>query len=154
MFPVRAGFMTSRNRAFCSVATFFPCQKQASGYNVSIIETCDEGNICHQGEECRSSSSSLLQLFSLSLFTGDWMDTKVHVVTIVISDVEGAYNPITELLHSYADRIKLRVGYPMPDKKSSVIFLVIELNLDEMGAFSGKLGQLKSVKVKSITLKI
>jgi putative iron-only hydrogenase system regulator len=82
------------------------------------------------------------------------LDPKIHVVTIVIDNVEEAYHPITELLHFYADRIKLRVGYPMKEKNASVIFLIIELTLDEMGAFSGKLGQLKAVKVKSITLKI
>jgi putative iron-only hydrogenase system regulator len=82
------------------------------------------------------------------------MEDKVHIVTIVVSDVEEAYHPVTELLHSYAPKIKLRVGYPMREKNVSVIFLVMEMNLDEMGAFSGKLGQLNSVKVKSITLKI
>jgi putative iron-only hydrogenase system regulator len=82
------------------------------------------------------------------------LEDKVHVVTIVISNIEDAYHPVTELLHGYASKIKLRVGYPMQDKQASVIFLVMEMNLDEMGAFSGKLGQLKSVKVKTITLKI
>ena len=82
------------------------------------------------------------------------MEEKVHVGTIVINDVEEAFHPVSELLHSYAPKIKLRVGYPMRDKNVSVIFLVMEMDLDEMGAFSGKLGQLKSVKVKSTTLKI
>ncbi|MDZ4182883.1 MAG: TM1266 family iron-only hydrogenase system putative regulator [Candidatus Cloacimonadaceae bacterium] len=82
------------------------------------------------------------------------MDPKRHVVTIVIDDVERAFAPVSELLHNYAEHILLRVGYPMRDKNVSVIFLVMELSLDAMGAFSGKLGQLDSVKVKSITLKI
>ena len=82
------------------------------------------------------------------------MEDKMHVVTIVIDNVEEAYHPITELLHGYSTKIKLRVGYPMQDKNVSVIFLIMEMSLDDMGAFSGKLGQLKSVKVKSITLKI
>jgi putative iron-only hydrogenase system regulator len=82
------------------------------------------------------------------------VEEKIQVVTIVINDVEEAYHPVTELLHAYAPKIKLRVGYPMREKNVSVIFLIMEMNLDEMGAFSGKLGQLKSVKVKSITLKI
>jgi len=48
----------------------------------------------------------------------------------------------------------LRVGYPMKDKGVSVIFLVIELDLDQLGAFTGKLGQIEHVRVKTITLKI
>jgi len=82
------------------------------------------------------------------------MEFKRHVVTIVIDDIETAFHPVTELLHLYAPNILLRVGYPMRDKKVSVIFLVMELSVEAMGAFSGKLGQIRSVKVKSLTLKI
>lgn len=82
------------------------------------------------------------------------MDNKRHVVTIVIDNVDAAYQPVTELLHFYADNILLRVGYPMRDRKVSVIFLVMELDLAQMGSFSGKLGQMTGVKVKTITLKI
>ncbi|HNX37405.1 MAG TPA: iron-only hydrogenase system regulator [Candidatus Cloacimonadota bacterium] len=82
------------------------------------------------------------------------MDIKRHVVTIVIDDVDQAFNPVSDLLHEYASHILLRVGYPMRDKNVSVIFLIMELDLDGMGAFSGKLGQIKHVKVKTITLKI
>lgn len=82
------------------------------------------------------------------------METKRHVVTIVVDDVEKAFNPVSELLHGYASHIMLRVGYPMRDKNVSVIFLVMDLDLDRLGAFSGKLGQIPCVKVKTITLKI
>ena len=82
------------------------------------------------------------------------MEKKRHVVTIVIDDVEQAFQPVSDLLHQYASSILLRVGYPMRDKNVSVIFLVMELSLDEIGAFSGKIGQMPAVKVKSITLKI
>ncbi|HOD18105.1 MAG TPA: iron-only hydrogenase system regulator [Candidatus Cloacimonadota bacterium] len=82
------------------------------------------------------------------------MEKKVHVVTVIINDINAAYLAVNELLHDYAQSIKLRVGYPMRDKNVSVIFLVMELTPDEMGAFSGKLGQMKSVKVKSTALKI
>jgi len=82
------------------------------------------------------------------------MKQKTHVVSIVINDVETAFHPVNELLHQYGDYIKLRVGYPMHERNVSVIFVVLEMTLDEIGAFSGKLGQLESVKVKSITLSI
>jgi len=42
----------------------------------------------------------------------------------------------------------------MRDLGIAVIFLIVELPVAEMGAFSGKLGQIKSVKVKVTTLKI
>ncbi len=82
------------------------------------------------------------------------MEKKRHVVSIVIDDIGQAFQPVSELLHDYATHILLRVGYPMRDKDVSVIFLIMELTLDEMGSFSGKLGQMPSVKVKTTTLKI
>ncbi|PKN75683.1 MAG: iron-only hydrogenase system regulator [Candidatus Cloacimonetes bacterium HGW-Cloacimonetes-2] len=82
------------------------------------------------------------------------MEMMRHVVTIVVGDVDKAFVPVSDLLHEYAKHIHLRVGYPMRDKNVSVIFLIIELDPDDMGAFSGKLGQIKSVKVKTIKLKI
>lgn len=82
------------------------------------------------------------------------MDLKRHMVTIVVDDREQAFNPVSELLHQFAPHILLRVGYPMRDKNVSVIFLIMELDLDQLGSFSGKLGQIPSVKVKTITLKI
>ena len=82
------------------------------------------------------------------------MDMKRYIVTIIIDDIECAYHPVTELLHDYAGRIRLRLGYPMRGKDVSVIFLVIDLTIDEMGAFSGKLGQMNGVRVKSLLLKV
>lgn len=82
------------------------------------------------------------------------MEQKRHVVTIVIDDIDQAHEPVSALLHHYAAHVLLRVGYPMRDRNVSVIFLILEMDLDELGAFSGKLGQIPAVKVKTITLKI
>ncbi|NLN85220.1 MAG: iron-only hydrogenase system regulator [Candidatus Cloacimonetes bacterium] len=82
------------------------------------------------------------------------MEPKRHVVTIVVEDVGAAFNPVSELIHKFASHILMRVGYPMRDKNVSVIFLVVEADMDTLGSFSGKLGQIRSVNVKTITLKI
>lgn len=82
------------------------------------------------------------------------MNVKRHVVTIIVEDLELAFAPVSDLLHQYASHILLRVGYPMRDWGVSTIFLVMELETPEMGAFSGKLGQMQGVKVKTTTLKI
>ncbi len=82
------------------------------------------------------------------------MELKRHIVTIVVEDIKHAFHPVSEILHNYAPHILLRVGYPMKDKGVSVIFLVMELSTDAMGGFSGKLGQINSVNVKTVTLKI
>jgi putative iron-only hydrogenase system regulator len=82
------------------------------------------------------------------------MDTRIHTITITVHDREAVYKKVGELLHQYAPQISLRVGYPLPDKNIAIIFIIIELTNDELGALSGKLGQLPSVKVKSSSRKL
>ncbi|MCB5260316.1 MAG: iron-only hydrogenase system regulator [Candidatus Cloacimonetes bacterium] len=79
---------------------------------------------------------------------------KRHVVTIIVDDINEAFQPVSDLLHANAQHILLRVGYPMRDWGASVIFLIMELTTERMGAFSGKLGMINGVRVKTQTLKI
>lgn len=81
------------------------------------------------------------------------MEPKLHTITISVSNREDVFDKVGLLLHQYADKIKLRVGYPIDQKAVSIIFIIIEITNDELGALSGKLGQINSVKVKSMTLK-
>ena len=81
------------------------------------------------------------------------MEKMYHTITITIYDRAAAFTKVGELLHEYADNISLRVGYPVPEKNTSVIFLIVTLTNDELGALSGKLGQINLVKVKSTSLK-
>lgn len=82
------------------------------------------------------------------------MEPKIHTVTISIYDREVAFHPVGELLHKFAADILLRVGYPMPDRNVAIIFLIMKMTTNELGALTGKLGQIPSVNVKSITLKV
>ena len=82
------------------------------------------------------------------------MEKRYHTITITILDRDKVYRRVGELLHDFADQILLRVGYPVQDKNAAIIFVIIEMTNDELGALSGKLGQIESVKVKSTTLKI
>lgn len=82
------------------------------------------------------------------------LETKFHTLTITVYNRDKVYDCVGELLHSFADKISLRVGYPVPDQNISIIFIIIKATTDEIGALSGKLGQISSVKVKSTTLKI
>lgn len=95
-----------------------------------------------------------LQCINFRLPKEDKMPVKRHVVTIVIEDIALAFQPVSDLLHSHASYILLRVGYPMRDWGASVIFLVMEMTTPEMGAFSGKLGMVPGLNVKTQTLRI
>jgi len=82
------------------------------------------------------------------------MQTSYHTVTITIFERGESFRSVGELLHQFSDKITLRVGYPVPESDTSVIFIIVKATSDELGALSGKLGQLKNVKVKSANLKI
>ncbi len=76
------------------------------------------------------------------------MRKRIGVVGIVVENMEitGRLNAI---LHDYADLILGRMGVPYREKKVSVISLIVEGTTDEIGALTGKLGNLPGVNVKS-----
>jgi len=84
---------------------------------------------------------------------GFFMEKKVRTTTITVFDRNLVYREVGELLHQHADNILLRVGYPMKDQNMAIIFLILKMSTDELGALTGKLGQIQTVRVKSITLK-
>ncbi|KUK03427.1 MAG: Uncharacterized protein XD58_0217 [Thermotoga sp. 50_1627] len=74
-------------------------------------------------------------------------------MNIIVEDRQSAYKQVNELLHDFADVIRLRVGYPVPDENMAIILLIVKASNDVIGSLSGKLGQVKGVKVKTMPLK-
>jgi putative iron-only hydrogenase system regulator len=85
---------------------------------------------------------------------GFFMEKMVHTTTITVYDRDSSYQQVGELLHQHAKSILLRVGYPMENQNVAIIFLILNMTTDELGALTGKLGQIKTVKVKSTSLKV
>lgn len=81
------------------------------------------------------------------------MEKNIFNVCITVHDRNVAYDAVSELLHEFAGFIRLRVGYPITEYNIAVIFVIIELTNDQLGAFTGRLGQLPSVNVKSNLIK-
>ncbi|KAF2961185.1 TM1266 family iron-only hydrogenase system putative regulator [Fervidobacterium sp. 2310opik-2] len=77
---------------------------------------------------------------------------RYYTVDIIVIDRNNAYSKVNELLHQYSDIIKLRVGYPVPDENIAIVFLIVKATNDVVGAFTGKIGNIKGVKVKSIAV--
>ncbi|WGS64483.1 TM1266 family iron-only hydrogenase system putative regulator [Marinitoga aeolica] len=82
------------------------------------------------------------------------MEKKISTISIIVYNRELAYQKVSDILHNYGEKVLLRVGYPMKEKDIAIIFLIVEMTTDELGALSGKLGQVESVKVKTNTLRI
>ncbi len=78
---------------------------------------------------------------------------RFYIVNIIVEDRQNAYRQVNELLHDFADVIKLRVGYPVPDENMAIILLIVKATNDVIGSMSGKLGQVKGVRVKTMPLK-
>jgi putative iron-only hydrogenase system regulator len=56
---------------------------------------------------------------------------------------------INAILHEFAELILGRMGVPYRGKSISVISLIVEGTTDQIGAMTGKLGNLPGVNVKS-----
>jgi len=76
------------------------------------------------------------------------MEKRIGVVGIVVEnpDITGKINSI---LHDYAELVIGRMGIPYRQRQVRVISLIVEGTTDEIGALTGKLGNLPGVSVKS-----
>ncbi|MBE3588237.1 MAG: CopG family transcriptional regulator [Thermoanaerobacteraceae bacterium] len=77
------------------------------------------------------------------------MERRIGVIGIVVEDREQAAARLNQILSEHADIIVGRMGIPYREKNLAVISLIIDGTTDEIGALTGKIGNLKGVKVKS-----
>jgi putative iron-only hydrogenase system regulator len=56
---------------------------------------------------------------------------------------------VNEILHEHAGIIVGRLGIPYKERKISAIALIVDGTTDQIGAMTGKLGNIPGVKVKS-----
>ncbi|MFZ5631897.1 MAG: TM1266 family iron-only hydrogenase system putative regulator [Bacillota bacterium] len=75
-------------------------------------------------------------------------ERRIGVIGIVVENREQAPK-INSILSSYADVIVGRMGIPYRERGLSVISLIVDGSTDEIGALTGRLGQIKGVQVKS-----
>lgn len=76
-------------------------------------------------------------------------ERRVGVVGIVISDRGRVAGRVQEILSQHADMIVGRMGIPYRERNLAVIALIVDGTTDEVGALTGKLGQLPGVLVRS-----
>lgn len=76
------------------------------------------------------------------------VERRIGVIGIVVENREHA-PIINAILSDYAEVIVGRMGIPYRERGLSVISLIVDGSTDEIGALTGKLGQLAGVRVKS-----
>lgn len=73
---------------------------------------------------------------------------RISVIGIAIKNRDEAASRVNELLSDFGSIIVGRMGIPFKDKGLSVISIIVDGTNEEIGALSGKLGNIKNVKVK------
>ena len=80
-------------------------------------------------------------------------EIRIGVVGIVINEPKESAAEINAILSDFSDIVVGRMGIPHRNGGASVIALTVEGTTDQIGAMTGKLGQLRGVSVKSAIAK-
>jgi putative iron-only hydrogenase system regulator len=73
---------------------------------------------------------------------------RLGTLAILVADREQA-GAVNALISQHERLILGRIGLPYREKRVSIIVLLVQGTTDELGAFSGKLGTLPEVKIRS-----
>ena len=74
---------------------------------------------------------------------------RIAVVSMVLDDPTSVQKEVNEVIGSYKDIIKGRMGVPLPDEDASIISIAVVGEADIINAFTGRLGKIPNVQVKT-----
>lgn len=74
---------------------------------------------------------------------------RIGVVGIVVNEPKNIVDKVNLIISNYSHLIIGRMGIPKHEEQVGVIALIVEGNTDDVGALTGKLGNLPGVIVKS-----
>ena len=77
------------------------------------------------------------------------LEKRIGVVGIVVENHKESGSAVQEVLSQYSPIIIGRMGIPYRERGISVISIIVEGDTDQIGALTGKLGNLKGVTVKT-----
>ncbi len=75
-------------------------------------------------------------------------ENRVAVVGIIVNNREEAAGKVNEILSDFGDIIVGRMGIPYRERGISVISIIVDGTNDQIGALTGKLGNMNGIKVK------
>jgi len=73
---------------------------------------------------------------------------RIGYIGIIIENKDKAEN-VNRIFSKYGEIIIGRMGIPYEEKNIGIITLIVKGSTDEIGAFTGKLGMIEGVSVKS-----
>ncbi len=77
------------------------------------------------------------------------MERRLGFVGIIIENRRKMAALVNTILSEFGDINVARMGLPYEKRHCSVIILIVDSTTDELGAFTGKLGKLEGIAVKS-----
>lgn len=75
-------------------------------------------------------------------------ENRIAVIGIIINNREECAKRVNDILSSFGEIIVGRMGIPYKEKHLSVISIIADGTNEQIGALTGKLGNIKGVKVK------
>lgn len=92
--------------------------------------------------------SGMVIFFTVIFFGGDFMETRIAVMGIIVENVESVES-LNSLLHGYREYIIGRMGIPYKDKGISVVSIAVDASQDVISSLAGKVGRLDGISVKT-----
>ncbi|MCX5773058.1 MAG: iron-only hydrogenase system regulator [Fusobacteria bacterium] len=80
------------------------------------------------------------------------MDKRIGTLSLFLNS-QNVISQVNTLLSEYSEIVCARLGMPYREKNISVIMLVIDGTTDEIGALTGKLGNIDGIQVKAALAK-
>jgi putative iron-only hydrogenase system regulator len=74
---------------------------------------------------------------------------KIAVISAILEEPDKCQNEFNKIVSSYKEIIEGRMGIPFDHADLAVICITVMGELDEINAFTGKLGKLEHVLVKT-----
>lgn len=74
---------------------------------------------------------------------------KIAVISAILEEPDKCQNEFNEIVSGYKEIIKGRMGIPFDQAELAVVCITVMGELDVINAFTGKLGKLEHVLVKS-----
>ncbi len=81
------------------------------------------------------------------------MKNRLGFIGIIIHDRDKSAEKVNHILHQHAKMFVGRMGIPYKEKNVGVITLIVDADTDDIGALTGRLGEIEGVSVKSALVK-
>lgn len=74
---------------------------------------------------------------------------RVAVITAILEKPEDTQNIFNDIISSYKNIIKGRMGLPLVEEGLSVVCITVVGEIDDINSLNGKLGKIPNVQVKT-----